>query len=229
MRSGHDGVDMLYTSATQILANTNPLSTKRSPASSKTKCATGNAGRRRDSSKHQAILQATRELVEAKGYRGLSIKEIAGRAGVSRNVLYNWWDGQIHRIVEEALLPNVREWKVPDNGNFKDDIEEFLDLTIDAIHKPNVLKGFLTLAAEIVSDKDELIETSRYFRAPYARLVGRIIQHAEQRQEICTGLNPKYIAQIISGSVMQFAISKNPGRRNTKVVLTDLVLKLAQK
>lgn len=188
-----------------------------------------NAGRRRDCSKHIAILQATRELVEEKGYSGLTIKAIATRAKVSRNVLYNWWDGEINRIAEEALLPNVAEWETPNNGNFKDDIEDFLDLTIEAIHKPNVLKGFLTLAAEIVNDKQELIETTRYFRAPYARLVGKIIKRAEARGEICEGLDSKHIAQIISGSVMQFAISKNPGRRNTKVVLSKLVQKLASK
>jgi hypothetical protein len=144
-------------------------------------------------------------------------------------VLYNWWNGEVHRIVEEALLPNVREWPIPNNGSFRDDIEEFLDLTIDAIHKPNVLKGFLTLAAEIVSNRNELIETPRYFRAPYARLVGRIIQNAERRGEICEGLNPQHVAQIISGSVMQFAISKKPGRRQAKSVLAELIVKLAKK
>jgi len=80
-----------------------------------------NAGRRRDSTKHRDILQATRELVEEKGYRSLSLKAIASRSNVSRNVLYNWWDGDIRHIVEEALLPNVKEWSMPNTGNFKDD------------------------------------------------------------------------------------------------------------
>jgi len=187
------------------------------------------AGRRRDSTKHQAILQATRELVEEKGYRSLSLKSIASKSKVSRNVLYNWWDGDVKRIVEEALLPNVKEWPMPDNGNFKDDIEQFLEMTIDAIHKPNVLKGFLILASEIVNDKDELEQTSKYFRAPYAHMVGKIIKNAEKRNEIAMDLEAKHIAQIISGSVLQFAISKNPGRRKAKTVLCEFVLKIASK
>lgn len=183
--------------------------------------------RRRDSSKYAAILQATRELVEEDGFRRLSIKAIASRSKVSRNVLYNWWDGDITRIVEEALLPNVEQWPQPDTGSFRGDIEAFLELTIDAIHKPNVLKGFLILASEVAKDKDELRQTSRYFRAPYARMVARIIKNAEQRSEIVEGLDPKHIAQIISGSVMQFAISKNPGRRKSKTVLSDFICKIA--
>lgn len=186
-------------------------------------------GRRRDSTKHQAILQATRELLEEKGYRALSLKSIASRSKVSRNVLYNWWDGDITSIVEEALLPDVSAWPTPNNGNFMQDIEQFLELTIDAIHKPNVLKGFLILASEVANDKSELTQTSRYFRAPYARMVGRIIKNAEQRDEISKDLEPKFIAQMLSGSVMQFAISKNPGRRKTKAVLCQFVMKIAAK
>lgn len=198
-------------------------------ASSASRAKDNNAGRRRDSTKHQDILQATRLLVEEKGYRGLSLKLIATKAGVSRNVLYNWWGGEINRIVEEALLPNVKEWSIPDHGNFKDDIEEFIELTIESIHRPNVLKGFLILAAEVVNDEEELKQTTKYFRAPYARMVGNILKNAEARDEITPGLDSKHVAQLISGSIMQFAISKTPGRRRSKTVLTDFLLKLTSK
>jgi len=187
------------------------------------------SGRRRDSTKHHAILQATRELVEEKGYRGVTLKAIASRAKVSRNVLYNWWGGEINKIVEEALLPNAREWEMPNHGNFEEDIEALIGLTIDAIHKPNVLKGILILASEIVSDDNELIKTSRYFRAPYAQLMGTIIQRAEQRGEIIEGLNPKHLAQMVSGTILQFAISKKPGRRKAKKVLLEMLKQLLLK
>jgi len=187
------------------------------------------SGRRRDSTKHQAILQATRELVDEKGYSALSLKSIASRSKVSRNVLYNWWDGEIQRIVEEALLPNVKEWPLPDNGDFKTDVEQFIELTVDAIHKPNVLRGFIILASEISHDKNELAQTNQYFRAPYARMVGKIIRNAEKRGEIAEGVEAKHIAQMISGCVMQFAISKNPGRRKAKTVITEFVMKIAVK
>lgn len=197
--------------------------------SSTSRAKDSSAGRRRDSTKHQNILQATRLLVEEKGYRGLSLKLIAARAGVSRNVLYNWWGGEINRIIEEALLPNVNEWPTPNHGNFKNDIEEFIELTIESINRPNVLKGFLILAAEVVNDEEELKQTTKYFRAPYARMVGKILKNAEARDEIIIGLDSKHVAQLICGSVMQFAISKSPGRRRSKTVLTEFVLKLASK
>lgn len=186
-------------------------------------------GRRRDSTKHKEILQATRVLLEEKGYQGLSVKSIANKAGVSRNVLYNWWGGEVNRIVEEALLPNVNEWTIPDHGNFKDDIEEIIDLTIDAINRPNVLKGFLILAAEVVNNDEELIQTTKYFRAPYARLIGKILKNAEARSEIALGQEPKNLAQLIAGSAMQFSISKTLSRKRSKAVITDFVIKITAK
>ena len=183
--------------------------------------------RRRDSSKHAAILQATRELVEANGFNKLSIAAIAKKANVSRNVLYNWWNGDVIRIVEEAVLPNVKEWPQPNTGSFENDIEAFLELSIDAIHKPNVLKGFLILAAEVAGDKLEQKQTTKYFRAPYTRMLSTIIKNAEERKEITNGLDPNHIAQLISGSVMQFAITKNPSKRKSKIVIRDFILKIA--
>lgn len=190
---------------------------------------TARVGRRRDGTKYQDIIEATRELMGEVGFRGLSLSAIASRANVSRNVLYNWWNGDVSRIVEEALLPDVREWPVPNTGAFESDIDQFLDITIDAIHKPGVLKGFLSLAAEIVDDTAQLSETSRYFRAPYARLLAQILRQAESRDEIDCDLDPNHLAQIISGSVLQFSISKKPGRRNTKAILLKTIQKLVSK
>lgn len=186
-------------------------------------------GRRRDSSKHKAILQATRELIEERGYQGLSLSKIASRANVTRNVLYNWWDGELNRITEEALFPDVRNSPAPDTGNFRHDIELFLDIIVETIHKPHVLKGYLTIASELVSGNKELSGAVRYFRGPYVRMLTTIIKNAEARDEIAPGLNPSHLSQIVGGAIMQFSISKQVGRRKSKAVLCDLVLKIAKK
>lgn len=186
---------------------------------------------RKESSKYQAVLQATRELVDENGYRSLSVKAISTRAGVSRNVLYNWWEGDLSRIVEEALLPNVSEWPVPNTGSLKSDLEAFIEMSIEAMHRPNVLGGYLELASHVVNKPEDLERTSKQFRAPYARLLGKILQKAQSRGELkpkpaeeC--LHYSVLAQIISGCVLQFAISKKPGKRKTKSILLESALKL---
>ncbi len=189
------------------------------------------ASPRRESSKYQSVLQATRELVDESGYRSLSLKAIAARAGVSRNVLYNWWQGDLQQIVEEAILPNALEWTLPETGSLKGDLEVFIERTIDAMHRPNVLAGYLELASYVVDQPEALQRTSKKFRAPYARLLGKILQNAEKRGELPTynpdgDLHYSVLAQMITGCVLQFSITKKPGRRKSKSILVESVLKL---
>lgn len=47
--------------------------------------------RRRNQRSHQAILKATAELLEEKGYRDICIEAIASRAGVGKQTIYRWW------------------------------------------------------------------------------------------------------------------------------------------
>ncbi len=186
---------------------------------------------RKDSSKYQAILQSTRELVDENGYRSLTIKAVAGRAGVSRSVIYNWWQGDLQQLIEEAILPDVTAWKVPDTGSLKGDLSAFIDVSIDAMHRPNVLGGYLELASHVVSNPEDLDRTSKKFRAPYARLLGKILQKAEERGELAKhdpshSIHYAVLAQMISGCVLQFSITKKPGRRKAKDLLLTSVLKL---
>lgn len=189
------------------------------------------SGPRKDSSKYQSVLQATRELVDESGYRALSLKAISSRAGVSRNVLYNWWGGDLNQIVEEAILPNVSEWSTPDTGSLEGDISAFIEKTIEVMHRPNVLAGYLELASHLVDKPEDLQRTTKKYRAPYARLLGKILQNAEKRGELPahnpeTDLHYTVLAQMISGCVLQFAISKKPGRRKTKTILIQAIQKL---
>lgn len=189
------------------------------------------ASTRKNSSKYQSVLQATRELVDESGCRALSLKAISSRAGVSRNVLYNWWGGDLNQIVEEAILPNVAEWSIPDTGSLEGDLCIYIEKTIEVMHRPNVLAGYLELASHVVDKPEDLQRTTKKFRAPYARLLGKILQRAEKRGELAPhdpdiDLHYSILAQMISGCVLQFAISKKPGRRKAKSVLLKTVQKL---
>lgn len=188
-------------------------------------------GPKKESSKYQAVLAATRELVESQGYRKLSIKSISSKANVSRNLIYNWWDGDIQRIIEEALLPNVAEWKTPDTGALQTDLEQFIDMSTEALHRPYVLRGYLELASSVVDNPGALTKTNKMFRQPYAKLLKAILKNAKDRGELpkeneTNSLDHAILAQIITGCVLQFAITKNPGKRKAKKLVLENTLKL---
>lgn len=61
-------------------------------------------GPQRNPAIDDAVLDATRQLLEEKGYAGTSIDAIATRAGVGRPAIYRRWPSKAH-IVNDAIYP----------------------------------------------------------------------------------------------------------------------------
>ncbi len=57
-------------------------------------------GRARNPHTHQAILDATVELLAEIGYQDLSIERVAARAGVGKATIYRWWNSKSALILE---------------------------------------------------------------------------------------------------------------------------------
>lgn len=57
-------------------------------------------GRPRSERAHQAILEATRELLLDSGYAGLRLEHVAARAGVSKATIYRRWASREELVLE---------------------------------------------------------------------------------------------------------------------------------
>lgn len=85
-----------------------------------------------------AVLGATYvELIEH-GYHGMSVDNVAKRAGVHKTTLYRRW-GSVEGLLADALLKTASgEWSVPDTGNLEDDLTalnlEVLNADRELIH-----------------------------------------------------------------------------------------------
>jgi AcrR family transcriptional regulator len=70
----------------------------------------------------EAVLSATLALMEEKGIQGLTVAEIAARAGVHETSIYRRW-GQPAQLVTEACLTYAdRQMPVPDTGSLFGDL-----------------------------------------------------------------------------------------------------------
>jgi len=104
-------------------------------------------------------------------------------------------------------------------------------MSTEALHRPHVLAGYLELASSVVDNPEALKKTNKMFRRPYARLLKTILENAKKRGELSANeadvtLDHATLAQIISGCVLQFAITKKPGKRKAKQLVLESVLKL---
>ena len=125
----------------------------------------------------------------------------------------------------------MAEWKTPSTGALTTDLQKFIDMSTDALHQPHVLAGYLELASSVVDNPEALQKTNIMFRKPYAKMLKAILENANQRGELsdfdATGaIDHTSLAQIISGCILQFAITKKPGKRKAKKLVLESVLKL---
>lgn len=65
-------------------------------------------GRKRSDKARHAILQATLELLDEKGFVGLAVESVAARAGVGKATIYRWWKSKA-ALAMEAFLEGVSD------------------------------------------------------------------------------------------------------------------------
>lgn len=82
-------------------------------------------GRPRSERADHAILQAALTIVAERGYDGLTMEGIAGRAGVAKTTVYRRWSNR-DEVLEAASESFVREIGVPDTGAIRTDLLELL-------------------------------------------------------------------------------------------------------
>lgn len=82
--------------------------------------------RRRSKRAHEAIVAATRDLLDKKGYYALSIEGIATRAGVGKQTIYRWWPSKAALVIEAYCELYTSQIHPPDTGSLSLDLEQWL-------------------------------------------------------------------------------------------------------
>src|SRR5258708_18769437 len=81
-------------------------------------------GRPRDSAVDRRVLSAAWDLLNARGYAGLNVDEVAERAAVAKTTLYRRWPTKDHLAVAVAAQM-LGEVPIPDTGDLRRDLTEF--------------------------------------------------------------------------------------------------------
>jgi len=86
---------------------------------------TRKAGRRRDESKDDAILLATRELLAERGFDGMTMDAVADRAGAGKATVYRRWPSKVQLTVDAVVCARGVAQTVddiPDTGSLRSDL-----------------------------------------------------------------------------------------------------------
>ena len=85
-------------------------------------------GRPRDQAAHDAILKTALRLVTKRGFRGVSVNEIAAQAGVGKMTVYRHWPNKAALVMDSLLVLIGPETAFPEAGTAIERLRRQLDL-----------------------------------------------------------------------------------------------------
>lgn len=156
-------------------------------------------GRPRDAHIDEAVLQATADVLDSDGYRGVVIEDVARRAGVSKTAVYRRWPNR-RPLVLEVLANRLGRIEAPNSGCTLCDLHECLVLVTDAFCRlgPGTLAQLIAEGADDPSLHDHLMEV---VIEPPRRAVHRTLFEARRRGDLRDDVDLSLIVDTLSSLV----------------------------
>lgn len=166
------------------------------------------AGRPRSAAAATAILTATREALVEVGWSGLTMGDVAMRAGVAKTTLYRRWPGK-NELVVDAVAELFDELELPDRGSLAADIEGVVLQFAAILARPEARSGLMAVVAESTRDdalrqriRESIVERQK-------RLVVQGRARAQKRGELPAETDPGEAARtadlifdVVAGAVV---------------------------
>lgn len=194
----------------------------------------GRTGRPRSAEADAAILAATRQALVELGWSGLTMGDVAARAGVAKTTLYRRWPGRSELVVD-AVAVLFDELSLPDTGSLAADVQSVVLQFAALLERPEAKTALMAVIAEATGD-DALrrrIRTAIVERQKHLVVAGR--RRAQERGELPPQDDPVAAARtddlvfdVVAGAVVHRAlVSAEPvdeewAARLTRLLLTGL-------
>jgi AcrR family transcriptional regulator len=172
-------------------------------------------GRPRSTQSHQAMLQATLELLAEVGFEAMSIDAIATRAGVGKTTIYRRYNSK-EELVADAIESVRQDVVIPDTGNLWSDIDALIE---NAAHTTLSSLGRQTVAMIISSASSNSQFAEIYWKKylqPRRQAFAIVLERAKARHEIQADLDPGLVFDAMSG-IMLYALIFQPTSESWEV------------
>jgi AcrR family transcriptional regulator len=167
-------------------------------------------GRPRSLQSHQAMLQATLELLAEVGFEAMSIEAIAARAGVGKTTIYRRYaSNSKEELVADAIESVREEIVIPDTGNLQDDIDALIQnaaqITLSPLGRQTVA---MIIGSAASNAQFAQIYWTKYLQ-PRRTTFGIVIERAKARNEIPADLDADLVFDTMS-AIMLYALIFQP-------------------
>ena len=130
------------------------METRSIPPAAPAPSASARRGRPRSEEADRAILRAATELLAERGLHGLSIEEVASRAGVAKTTIYRRWHSRGTLALDAFLTEFKALQPLPDTGILRDDLLAALRAWVRAVTRTSAGRILAGLIAEAQHDPE---------------------------------------------------------------------------
>jgi AcrR family transcriptional regulator len=185
--------------------------------------------RPRSAAADDAILEATRASLVEQGWSGLTMSDVAERAGVAKTTLYRRW-GSKNDLVVDAVAVLFDELELLDRGSLRADVEGVVLSFGALLDRPEAKTALMALVAEATRDPAlrDRVRSAIVDRQKHLVLQGR--RCAQERGELPpdgpeAGRTADLVFDVIAGSVVHRAlVSAEPVDAEWAAAFTTLLL-----
>lgn len=160
------------------------------------------AGRPRDPRLDAAIVAATVELLEERGYNDLSLAAVAERAGTTTAAIYRRW-GSKSELVARAVFRTDGADVVADTDDIAADIATMIRWSAEKLGHPAALAAIAGLLGE--SRADRRARTDEAMTA--SRLTAERLERAQVAGQLRPDVDTAVLASLVDGPVLHAALS----------------------
>jgi AcrR family transcriptional regulator len=156
--------------------------------------------RRRNVLSHQAILNATGQLLTEVGY-GLTIEGVAARAGVGKATVYRWWPGKGALVIEAMSGALQRVPLEAATGDLRADLLSAVRRAIEIFASGPESAVIPALAADLMGDPVLAQQFRDQLLRPRRSVVASIVRDAVERGELPPELDIELLLDLYAGAV----------------------------
>jgi AcrR family transcriptional regulator len=157
-------------------------------------------GRPRSLEADRAILTAAAELLAARGLGGMSIEEVAARAGVGKATIYRRWPSKGLLALDAFVVSFRAEQPLPDTGSLRGDLLSALRLWVRAVTSTPVGRLLASLIAEAQHDPELHAAWRDRVLEPLRTQHRIMLERAVARGEISPSVDKEVVLDLFFGA-----------------------------
>lgn len=143
-----------------------------------------------------AVLTATLDQVIEHGIEGLTIGDVAARAGVAETTIYRRWGTRTALIAEAVTELAAVDNPTPDTGALRTDLLVLAEQISELIARPGIAR-LLGTAIALSSDPEVDAARRRFWRDRFER-TAEVITRAVGRGELSEDVDPRAVIETLA-------------------------------